>query len=108
MALARHFVGRYKIDVAKHALQAIGQLVRAGVGIVDALNHGVLEGDTPRSGLYIGAAGLQQFLHRPAVVDRHQPRADVVVRRMQRNGQRQLQLFLHELVYLIDKAAGGQ
>ena len=53
-------------------------------------------------------ARLDQPLHRIRPVDRHHRAARLVVRRMQRDRQRDLQLFLRQTVDLIRQSGGGQ
>ena len=76
--------------------------------VVDIADHGIFKGD-PSPGLFkVTAAGIQKLLHRPAPVHRHDAAADLVHRRVQRHGERQLQVLLGQPVDLIDQPAGGK
>lgn len=65
MCLARHVVRRDEIDVAQHALKLVRQLMRARVGIVDAVHHRIFKGNAP-SGRYQIIPGRQQAAFPPA------------------------------------------
>ena len=76
--------------------------------VVDIADHGIFKGD-PSPGLFkVAAAGIEELLHRPAPVHGHDAAADLVHRRVQRHGERQLQVLPGQPVDLIDQPAGGK
>ena len=93
--------------MAQHAFEPGSQFPRTFIGIVDAAHHRVLEGDPPVRGGDVVPAGFQEHFHAPAAIDGHDPVTDVVVRRVQRHGQRELGPQFHELIDLRHDAAGG-
>ena len=102
-----HLIGGDQVDMAQHAFQTGGQFSGAVVRVVDTAHHRVLEGDAAVRGGDIVPAGLQEHFDAPAAIDGHDPVTDVVVRRMQRDRQRELWPELHQLVDLRHDAAGG-
>ena len=59
-------------------------------GVVDTVDHGVLKGNAPPGLIVILPAALDQLLHPPAPVGRHDPGAGLVIRRVEGDGQGQL------------------
>lgn len=76
--------------------------------IVDALDDGVLEGDDALGGVGVVRAGGKKFVNRPLLVDGHQLGAELVVRRMERDGELELDAFRGELLEAGDDPAGGK
>ena len=82
------FQGRDITGLAQH------EFARIGIGIVDVLEHHVLEGDAPGiGGARIGATGLDQFGDGIFLVDRHDFIAQRIIWRVQAHRQRHWQLI---------------
>ncbi len=75
-----------QIDLGRNAFQKPHQFARLGRPVIDILQHHIFEGDPPGIGdAGIGPAGLQQLLQRIFLVERHEPVAQIVAHRMQRD-----------------------
>ena len=103
-----HVVEGNEIHMARHPVELPGDQIRLPVVVVDAVDHGVLKGNPPPGLLEIPVAGLKQLLYIIGPVHRHDPGAGLTVRRMERDGQRQLQSQVRQAVNARDHAAGGQ
>ena len=85
-----HVVERDQIDVPRHPADALGEQVGLPVVVVHAVDHRVLKRDAAAGFLKIAVAGGEQLLHVVGVVDRHDAAARRAVRRVERNGKREL------------------
>ncbi len=83
------------------------QSCRIFLRIVDATRKGILKGDPPPGLFKIIPAGIHQFRNAVLLRDRHQFPPFFICRAVQRKGQRDLQVFLRQLLYLRHKPAGG-
>ena len=68
-----------------------------GGGVVDAVEQQVLDEDPATSGVAVPAARGKQVGDRPPVVDRHELRTGVVVRRVKRHGQANRERMMRQL-----------
>ena len=93
-------VERDQIDVAQPTAQQPGQVVGERVGVVDAGHQRVLEADPTAGQLDIIVGRVEDLGDRPAAVDRHQARPQLVVRRVQRDGQPDLQALVGQPPHL--------
>ena len=105
---AVHRVDGDEVDMCAHAPDEVCQLLCAGIGIVDAAHHRILEADPSARGVLIAADRLHQLLHGVGIVHGHHAAADLIVGRMERDGKGELQLFLGQLVDLRHQTAGGK
>jgi len=76
--------------------------------VVHAVDHGVFKGNAPTGRFIIPGAGVNERRHAAAVVGRHDLRAGGIVRRVQGDRQRQLQVARRQIVKALDEAARGQ
>ena len=85
---ARPGVEGDQVDLRRDSLEQSGELLRLGQGIVDILQHDILEGDAPRVvGTWVAAAGGQQLGQWILLVEGHDAVAQLVGHRVQRNRQ---------------------
>ena len=91
-----------------HALDEVGELLRHLTAVIDTAHHRILKADAAARLLLVAAAGRDQLLQRERIVDRHHAGTGLIVRRMERDRQCQLQMALRQLVDLGHKAAGRQ
>ena len=91
-----------------HALDEVGKLLRHLTAVIDTAHHRILKADAAARLLLVAAAGRDQLLQRERIVDRHHAGTGLIVRRMERDRQCQLQMALRQLVDLGHKAAGRQ
>ena len=84
----RKRIERDQVELARHVAHQLDQLVGMRVGVVDAVQHHVLERDeVARRRPQVAPAGGQQLAQRVLAIERHQPVAQRVVRRVQRHRQ---------------------
>ena len=76
--------------------------------VVKVFDERVLKGDNPTCFLKIRAAGRDQFRQGPAPVHRHQLAAQVVVRRVQRDRQLELDALFGQTPDARHNAAGAE
>ena len=89
----RHVVQRDEVHMRRDPAQTADELLCHLRRVVDIADHGIFKGD-PSPGLFkVAAAGIEELLHRPAPVHGHDAAADLVHRRVQRHGERQLQVL---------------
>ena len=94
--------------MGSQTLQPPQKLLGTRRGVVETVNHGVLEVYAPPRGIVVPADGLHQFLNGIGLVYRHDLIADFIVWAMQGNGQADLQLFFRQSVDFRNQPAGGQ
>ena len=100
-------VERNQVDLGGLAVQQPRQLARVLGLVVDAVEHHVFERDAAAVLLVeVVPAGLEQLGDVVLAVDRHELAAQLVVRRVQRHGQRAVHFF-GELVDLRHEAGGA-
>ncbi len=96
-----------QIELAGHITHQVEQLVGICVGIVDTIEHHVLEGDEiARRTLEVATAGGHQLRKRILAVERHQRVTQRIVGRMQRHRQRH-RTILAQPVHHGDNPRGG-
>ena len=91
--------------MARPAAEQLRELFRLPrpVGLVPC--HHILVGNPAACGIEIIPARLHQPFHGIGVVDRHDGRTGLVVRRVQRYRKRDLKLFLCQCLYFISNSA---
>src|SRR5262249_37360813 len=81
-------IERDEIYLGGNADEQPHELLGVRDGIVDTLQHDIFERDALGVGkAWIGAAGVEQLLDRPFLVDGHELVAKLVAHRVQRNGK---------------------
>ena len=85
-----------------------GQKPRLLRAVVHAVDHGVLKGDAPTGFLIVGFARPDQLLHAPPVIGGHDAGSCLIVRRVQRDRQRELKIPFGKLFKSLDQPAGGK
>ena len=89
-------------------IDEIVELLRIGDGIVEVLDHDILEGAAPPAGILVVLDdGRNELLQRICLVDRHQSVPSLVVRGMEGYRQVDLEPLLSEAEDSWDDAAGG-
>jgi hypothetical protein len=101
---ARKRIEWNQVQLRRMPLQQLHELARLGDGVVHAIQHHVLERDAAAV-LFVDVvpAGFEQLRDRVHAVDRHELVAQLVIRRVQGDGERDVHL-LRKLVHLRDEA----
>src|SRR5690606_2434980 len=87
----RERIERDQIDLRRPVAKQPDELAGLGGAVVDTVEQHVLEGDLPaREPFGVAPAGVQELRDRMDAVDRHEPVAKLVRRRMQRHGERRV------------------
>ena len=99
-------VDRNQVDMTAQRRCQTDQLFRVLFCIVDAADQTIFKSQPPSGFVRIIAAGVHQLLHSVFVSDGHQPAALFICRRMQGKRQRDLKLFLRQLIHFRHNSAG--
>ncbi|RMT72361.1 hypothetical protein ALP42_05570 [Pseudomonas savastanoi pv. nerii] len=105
----RKRVERDQVDLARRVLEQLDHLDGVFNLVVDVLEHGVFNGEHTlfaQTG-HVTAAGIKEHLQRVFLVDRHQLVTQRIVRRVQRQGQGNVDM-LGKLIDHRYHAGGGQ
>ena len=100
-----HVVERNHVHMRAHAGELFCKKLRLLGAVAHTGDHCVLKGHPPPGDLVILLARSQHRFDVPTAVYRHDLIARLVVRRVKRNGKRQLELLFGKQLDLIDKAA---
>src|SRR5690606_38054782 len=88
---ARERIERDQIDLRRPVAKQPDEPAGPGGAVVDTVEQHVLEGDLPaREPFGVAPAGVQELRDRMDAIDRHEPIAQLVGRRMQRHGERRV------------------
>ena len=101
-----HVVERNEVDVPRHSVNALGEQVGLPVVVVHAVDHCVLKRNAAACLSKIAVAGGEQLLHVVGVVHRHDTAARRAVRRVERNGECELEILIRKRVNARHDAAG--
>ena len=104
----RDVVERNHVDMRAHAGELLCQKLRLLGAIADAGDHRVFKRHPTPGNFIIILTRRQQLFDVPAFIDRHDFVSRLVVRRVERHRERQLQLPLCQKPDFIDQTAGGQ
>ena len=85
--IARRRIERDEVDVGAQGAGERRQLCRIAPPVVDAVDHGPLNGETPAAGGHVVRTGVGQHVERIAPVDGHELVAQLVVGGMERDGE---------------------
>ena len=96
-----------RVAARKVAAEQGGKLLCIGGSIVFPGDEGVFDRHAPPGGVKIVLGGGEQLVNAPFAVDRHQRRTARVVCRMERDRERDGEVFFFQLVDLRDDAGGG-
>src|SRR5688500_6015265 len=96
----RHGVVRDEVDLAGKRVGDLGQALGVALVVVDAAEKDVLERDAPPGRLRVVLGGAQELAQRVAPVERHEPVAQLVGRRVERERESELEPFAGERVNL--------
>ena len=92
----------------RHTPKLFDDQVRLPVRVVYAVNHGIFKADAAARPPEVVVTGGKQLLHVIGPVYRHQLVSGLTVRRVEGDGQRQLQLQLRQTADAGNHAAGRQ
>lgn len=95
-----------EIDMGGQAVEQANQMRRHLRRVIHAADHGVFKADAAARFCVIVPAGSQQRGDGIPAIDRHDRAADLVQRRVQGDGKRQLQILLGQTPDLRHQAAG--
>lgn len=76
--------------------------------VVHAVDHRIFEGNAPPGRLIISGAGVDERLNAAAAVGRHNLRASLVIRSVERDRECELQVARRQIIKALDKPARGQ
>ena len=85
--IARRGVERDEVDVGAQRAGERRQLGRVAVPVVDAVDHGPLDGEAAAAGRHVVGTGSGQYVERIAAVDGHELVAQRVVGGVERDGE---------------------
>ena len=95
-------------DGLEVGVKELSELLGISGSIVLAADEGVFEGNSSTGAIVVAHARLEKILYLPLVVDGHNSRALLIGRRMERDGERDRNIDVCELVYAGDDTAGGK
>ena len=92
----------------RERLYPSGKQLRLLRGIVHAVDHRIFKRYAPSGFVIIGFAFAEKLVHAAAAVGRHNAASRFVVRRVQRYGERDLEIALCQIVEALRQPAGGE
>ena len=101
-------VERYEIDVRRERFYPPGKKLRLLRRVVYAVDHCIFKRYAPSGFVIVVFAFSKQFVYAAAAVGRHNAASRFVVRRVQRYGERDLEIALCQIVKPLRQPAGGE